>query len=182
MRYLILMLTATLYSCTSANNKDNVTSQPTLKQGEDIGGAQVLDYLEGQTGNIDFQIDSETRADVSRKGSYKIKGKKYEIFASHKNFQQIGEASWYGPNFHGKLTANGEKYDMHALTAAHKTLPLGTEVLVTNLDNGKKVQVRINDRGPFHGGRIIDLSKAAAKEIGILNAGKGKVHIKSIDE
>lgn len=82
-----------------------------------------------------------------------------------------GGASWYGPRFHGRLTANGERYDMHALTAAHKTLPFGTMVRVKSLVNGREVLVRITDRGPFIRDRIIDLSRAAAAELGMLSLG-----------
>src|SRR5690606_3685928 len=81
-----------------------------------------------------------------------------------------GTASWYGGKFHGRKTANGETYDMHGLTAAHRYLPFGTEVVVTNQNNGKSVVVRINDRGPFVGNRIIDLSQAAANQIGMINS------------
>lgn len=129
----------------------------------------------------DADLASAEGIDISRKRRYKVRGQHYEVFNSGKNFQQIGVASWYGPGFHGKLTANGEVYDMYAMTAAHKTLPLGSRVQVTNLSNGKKIIVRINDRGPFHGGRIIDLSKKAAKALGILKAGQTKVHVKTID-
>ena len=83
----------------------------------------------------------------------------------------IGKASWYGPNFHGKLTASGEIFDQNALTAAHRELPFGTKVLVTNLKNGKSTVVTINDRGPYVKGRHIDLSKAAAKKLGMIEAG-----------
>ena len=82
-----------------------------------------------------------------------------------------GGASWYGPGFHGKRTANGERYDMHALTAAHKTLPFGTMVRVKSLVNGREVMVRITDRGPFIHNRVIDLSRAAASELGMLSLG-----------
>ena len=85
---------------------------------------------------------------------------------------QTGAASWYGPGFHGKRTANGETFNTHALTAAHKTLPFGTEVRVTNERTGKSVVVRINDRGPYAHGRVIDLSKAAAEAVGISGVGK----------
>ncbi|WP_205720100.1 septal ring lytic transglycosylase RlpA family protein [Fodinibius halophilus] len=88
-----------------------------------------------------------------------------------------GRASWYGPKFHGKLTANGEKYDMHGLTAAHRTLPFNTILKVKNLDNGKSVQVRINDRGPYAKDRIIDLSKKAAKKIDMLGPGTANVKL-----
>lgn len=90
---------------------------------------------------------------------------------------QSGVASWYGGNFHGRTTANGEKYDMWALTAAHKTLPFGTRVKVTNTSNGDTVIVRINDRGPFVAGRVIDLSRAAANEIGMGGLAKVKLTV-----
>jgi len=88
-----------------------------------------------------------------------------------------GVASWYGGRFHGRTTANGERYNMNALTAAHKSLPFGTRVRITNTDNGRTVIVRINDRGPYHGGRVIDLSRAAAIEIDMINAGTATVQL-----
>lgn len=91
-----------------------------------------------------------------------------------------GTASWYGGKFHGRRTANGETYNMHAMTAAHRSLPFGTEVVVTNQNNGRSVVVRINDRGPFTGGRIIDLSRAAAGEIGMINSGTASVKVEVI--
>ena len=94
-----------------------------------------------------------------------------------KNALETGVASWYGPNFHGKLTANGEIYDMNGMTAAHRTLPFDSEVVVENLDNGKTTRVRINDRGPFAKNRIIDLSKAAAKKIDMIGPGTANVRI-----
>lgn len=90
---------------------------------------------------------------------------------------QKGTASWYGPGFHGKTTANGDTYDQNELTAASKSLPLGSTAEVTNVETGESVTVEINDRGPYAKGRIIDLSKAAAKEIGIKEDGTGKVKI-----
>lgn len=90
---------------------------------------------------------------------------------------QSGMASWYGGNFHGRKTANGETYNMNALTAAHKTLPFGTRVRVTNTRNGDSVEVRINDRGPFIAGRVIDLSRAAAGQIGLTNTGVAPVKV-----
>jgi rare lipoprotein A len=94
--------------------------------------------------------------------------------------QWTGVASWYGKDFHGKKTANGEIYNMHDLTAAHRTLPLGTVVRVTNLDNGKSVQVRINDRGPYIHGRLIDLSYAAAKKLDFTQHGTAHVRLQVI--
>jgi rare lipoprotein A len=90
---------------------------------------------------------------------------------------QVGTASWYGPRFQGKKTANGETFNMHSMTAAHRTLPLGTRVRVTNLRTGKQVKVRINDRGPYAKGRKIDLSRAAARKLGIVKKGVAKVKI-----
>jgi rare lipoprotein A len=90
---------------------------------------------------------------------------------------ETGVSSWYGPNFHGKLTANGETYDMDGVTAAHRTLPFGTILLVENLDNGKTVQVRINDRGPYAKDRIIDLSRAAAEQIDMIGPGTARVRL-----
>jgi rare lipoprotein A len=92
---------------------------------------------------------------------------------------QIGTASWYGPGFHGRETASGETFNQHALTAAHRTLPLGTEATVTNLETGQSVQVKINDRGPYVQGRHLDLSQAAAKQIGLTKKGVAKVKIEA---
>lgn len=97
-------------------------------------------------------------------------------------YTETGYASWYGGKFQGRQTASGEIFDTHKLTAAHKTLPFGTIVRVTNLDNGKEVKVRINDRGPFIEGRIIDLSMAAAQKIGLLGTGVGRVKIEVAEE
>ena len=95
-----------------------------------------------------------------------------------RGYYQTGVASWYGPNFHGKTTANGEVFDMNKLTAAHKSLPFNTRVRVVDLTSGKKVVVRINDRGPFIKGRIIDLSRRAAEKLGIIDSGTAKVGLK----
>ena len=95
---------------------------------------------------------------------------------------KLGVASWYGRQFHGKKTANGERYDMFAMTAAHNSLPLSSYVEVTNLKNKRSVVVRINDRGPFHGNRILDLSYAAAKELGINQSGTTSVQIRPLFE
>lgn len=113
--------------------------------------------------------------------SYSVFGKRYKVMKSAKGFKERGDASWYGTKFHGRLTSNGERYDMYKMTAAHKNLPLPTYVQVTNLDNGKKVVVRVNDRGPFHKGRVIDLSYAAATKLGILKKGTGRVEVEAID-
>jgi rare lipoprotein A len=95
-------------------------------------------------------------------------------------FTQTGVASWYGKSHHGRTTANGEKFDMEALTAAHRTLPFGTIVKVSNLTNGRSVTVRINDRGPYVAGRIIDLSARAARDLGIAEDGIARVRIEQL--
>ena len=111
---------------------------------------------------------------------YRIKGVQYKPLASARGFVQTGIASWYGRKFHNRKTANGETYNMYAMTAAHKTLPLGTWVRVQNLENNRQIVVRINDRGPFVYGRIIDLSYAGAKKIGIVGKGTAKVRITAL--
>lgn len=105
---------------------------------------------------------------------YKIKGKTYKPKHEPK-YDETGIASWYGPGFHGKPTATGETFNMHALTAAHPTLPLNSLLHVTNLENGKQIIVRLNDRGPFAKKRIIDLSKASAEKLGITGLAKVRV-------
>ncbi len=113
---------------------------------------------------------------------YKVFSQWYQPIPSAKGFSQIGLASWYGKKFHGRKTANGEIYDMYAFTAAHKTLPLGTLLHVENLENGKIVEVRVNDRGPFVGERIIDLSYKAATMIDMTGNGTARVKIIAIDK
>jgi rare lipoprotein A len=111
---------------------------------------------------------------------YTVLGQRYEPLQSHAGFVQTGIASWYGADFHGKKTSNGETYDMHAMTAAHKTLPLGVYVKVRNRDNGREAVVRVNDRGPFVKGRVIDLSYSAAKVLGVDVAGTAPVRIEAL--
>lgn len=119
----------------------------------------------------------ETRTIAGNKNPYTVLGKTYHLIENESAYRERGLASWYGNKFNGHNTSNGERYDMFAMTGAHKTLPIPSYVRVTNLDNGKSVVVRINDRGPFHQGRIIDLSYAAAQRIGILRAGTGRVEV-----
>src|SRR5512144_2835673 len=111
---------------------------------------------------------------------YTVMGQRYEPLASHEGFVQSGIASWYGPDFHGKKTSNGEVYDMNGFTAAHKTLPLGVYVKVKNTVNGREAVLRINDRGPFVKDRVIDLSYAAAKKLGVDMAGIARVRIEAL--
>jgi rare lipoprotein A len=111
---------------------------------------------------------------------YEVFGRKYAPLASVQPFRQRGVASWYGKRFHGQKTASGEIYDMYAMTAAHPILPIPSYARVTSLRTGAQVVVRINDRGPFHAGRVIDLSYAAAYRLGLLGSGSGEVEIESV--
>jgi peptidoglycan lytic transglycosylase len=122
----------------------------------------------------------EPRSKWGNPKTYVVKGKRYTVRKSAKGFVQTGRASWYGTKFHGHRTSSGEAYDMYAMTAAHKTLPLPSYVEVHNLDNQRKIIVRVNDRGPFAPGRIIDLSYVAAKKLGITAKGTGRVEIRVI--
>lgn len=123
----------------------------------------------------------EPRSRGGNPDSYEVFGRRYRVMDSSRGFVERGTASWYGRKFHGRKTSNGETYDMYRMTAAHKHLPLPTYVRVTNLDNQRSVVVRVNDRGPFHSDRIIDLSYAAASRLGILAKGTGRVELRAID-
>ena len=121
---------------------------------------------------------------LSRGGNpetYEQWGKQYKVLTSSKGYAKRGIASWYGTKFHGRKTSNGEPYDMYGMSAAHKTLPLPTYLKVTNLDNQRTIIVRVNDRGPFHDDRIIDLSYVAAAKLDILKNGTAKVEISAVD-
>ena len=111
---------------------------------------------------------------------YKIDGKTYYP-KEYKRYNEVGQASWYGDDFHNKKTANGEVFNMHDMTAAHKTLPMPSIVRVTNLENGSSIKVRVNDRGPFVDNRIIDLSKAAANKLGFKNKGVITVRVELLE-
>ncbi len=121
---------------------------------------------------------------LSRSGNastYVVFGKRYYTKKSSRGHVERGLASWYGKPFHGRKTSSGEVYDMHAMTAAHKTLPLPTYARVTNVENGRSIVVKINDRGPFHGPRIVDLSYTAAVKLGVVKRGTAKVEVRAID-
>lgn len=112
---------------------------------------------------------------------YTVLGKTYTLLPSASGYDENGMASWYGLKFHGNRTANGDVYDMYGMTAAHKTLPIPVYVRVTNLDNGRTAVVRVNDRGPFHDDRIIDLSFAAASKLAMVDRGTARVRVEAID-
>ncbi|MCU7834497.1 MAG: septal ring lytic transglycosylase RlpA family protein [gamma proteobacterium symbiont of Taylorina sp.] len=135
--------------------------------------------------NVDVIVDAvpqvTTRSKYGNPSSYVVFGERYHVMPSSKGYKERGIASWYGSKFHGRRTSSGEPYDMHAMTAAHKTLPLPTYVKVTNLKNNRQVILKVNDRGPFHEGRIIDLSHTAAIKLGVKGTGTGWVEVEAID-
>ena len=120
---------------------------------------------------------TEQRSSRGNPPVYEVFGKRYYVMDSSEGYRERGVASWYGKKFHGKPTSSGERYDMHKMTAAHKSLPLPTDVRVTNLRNGRSVTVRVNDRGPFVDNRIIDMSYAAAKELDMVRDGTTLVEV-----
>ncbi|MGB5098829.1 MAG: septal ring lytic transglycosylase RlpA family protein, partial [Porticoccaceae bacterium] len=124
---------------------------------------------------------SEAITGAGNKNPYTVLGKTYHLLPTAAGYREKGVASWYGTKFHGRATSNGEPYDMFAMTAAHKTLPIPAYVRVTNLENGRSAIVRVNDRGPFHDDRIIDLSYAAAKKLGVFDQGTARVEVVAID-
>lgn len=136
-----------------------------------------------KSGGVDFASIADAipkKEPLSRYGNpltYVVRGKRYHRLTSSEGYSEQGLASWYGTKFHGHRTSSGEDFDMYSMTAAHKTLPLPTYVRVTNLDNQRSIIVKVNDRGPFHAKRIIDLSYVAAGKLGILNNGTGRVEV-----
>ncbi len=163
---LISALALLINACSSGHyvNRDGAPSRP-------VDVSNVPDAVP--------RLESPSR--YGNPASYEVAGKRYYPMKASGNFVEKGIASWYGTKFHGRRTSSGEPYDMYAMTAAHKTLPLPTYVQVTNLNNGRQVVVKVNDRGPFHDNRIIDLSYAAASKLGILGTGTGLVEIRAID-
>ena len=134
-------------------------------------------------GNLDRIGDARPKSEPLNPGAnspYTVLGRKYVPYQSLKPYRQRGIASWYGRKFHGRRTSSGERYDMYAMTAAHTILPIPSYVRVTNLSNGHSVVVRVNDRGPFHAERIIDLSYTAAHKLGFVNAGSAQVEVEAI--
>ncbi|MGI1679129.1 MAG: septal ring lytic transglycosylase RlpA family protein [Cellvibrionaceae bacterium] len=150
-----------------------------------IIGPVIKDGAPSESYSVDHIPDAVPRAEprtaAGNKSPYTVLGKTYRVMPNSDGFVQKGRASWYGTKFHGRKTSNGEVYDMYGMTAAHKTLPIPTFVRVKNLDNDKEVIVRVNDRGPFHGGRIIDLTYAAAKKLGFQSKGTAPVEVEALD-
>lgn len=128
----------------------------------------------------DPEVLNEPKSRGGNRPVYTVLGKSYRVMDSAQGFRQEGIASWYGMKFHGRQTSNGERFDIYKLTAAHKHLPLPTFVRVTNLENGRKTIVRVNDRGPFHDNRVIDLSYAAAVKLGFHDKGTARVRVEVV--
>ncbi len=169
MRVISLLIVLILAGCSSTPSDERYDIA------DDVAPEQspTLDHIE------DAQPRYEPKSLAGNK-DYTLRGQRYEIVKDQKGFTQEGNASWYGKKFHGHKTSNGEVYDMYSMTAAHKTLPLPSYVKVTNTNNGKTAIVRVNDRGPFHEGRIIDLSMAAASKLDVIKHGTAPVKIELI--
>ena len=140
-------------------------------------GARATGLTGGSRGGSNIRVDNPAPIVSGTMRPYQIRGRWYYP-AEDADYEEVGMASWYGPGFDGRPTATGERFDQNALTAAHKTLPLPGLVEVTNLDNGRTVVLRVNDRGPFVDERIIDLSRGAAEELGLLQRGVGRVRVR----
>lgn len=141
----------------------------------------VPDYVPDVDAIPEPEVRAEPRSRTGNK-SYSVLGKRYHVLDSAHGYDEEGLASYYGKKFHGRRTSNQEVYDMYAFTAAHKTLPLPSFARVTNLDNGRSIVVRVNDRGPFHAGRVIDLSYAAAVKLGYRDRGTARVRVEALTE
>lgn len=172
--YLILLSALALQACSSPSAPPS-SSRYSVRH--DYGPSKKIDV--SHVKNAVPKVEPKSK--YGNPDSYEVLGKEYKVRDSSEGYTQTGVASWYGKKFHGHRTSNGEIYDMFAMTAAHKTLPLPTYVRVTHLGNGRSVIVKVNDRGPFHDGRIIDLSYSAAKKLGVVATGTGHVKVVAID-
>ncbi|HEU4773150.1 MAG TPA: septal ring lytic transglycosylase RlpA family protein [Lysobacter sp.] len=158
------------------------------KRGHYTAGGLYAPHIADSTPDIDIDVSlipepevvAEPRSAYGNRPTYAVLGKNYRVLDDARGYVEKGTASYYGNKFHGRRTSNMEVYDMYAFTAAHKSLPLPSFARVTNLDNGESVVVRVNDRGPFHEGRVIDLSYAAALKLGITRAGTGRVEVRAL--
>ncbi len=166
--YIILFSALLLQACSSSSR---------YKINQDHGPADPVDVSDIK----DAVPKTEPRSKYGNPQNYKVRGKWYNVKKSSAGYKEKGIASWYGKKFHGHRTSSGETYDMYAMTAAHKTLPLPTYVRVTHLKNGRSIIVKVNDRGPFHQNRIIDLSYSAAKKLGVTATGTAAVEVVAIN-
>jgi rare lipoprotein A len=179
LRTLSLLLAVTLASC--ASTPPPVSSSSSSQQGryqmdKDSGALEPIDL--SQVRPVVPKV--ETRTAAGNKSPYVINGVTYRVLESEAGYSEVGMASWYGRKFHGHLTSNGERYDMFQLSAAHTRLPIPSYIRVTNLDNGKSIIARVNDRGPFHPGRVVDLSYAGAVMLDYAGKGTARVRVEAI--
>ncbi|MEC7815488.1 MAG: septal ring lytic transglycosylase RlpA family protein [Pseudomonadota bacterium] len=163
-----------LAGCASSPSQPDHSSRYSIKQ--DRAPATTVDV----SGLENARPRYEEPRRAGNMPNYKVWGKSYSVMATNDGYVERGIASWYGEKFHGHKTSNGEIFDMYKMTAAHKSLRIPSYARVTNLDNGRSVIVRVNDRGPFHGDRIIDLSYAAAKKLGYQSRGTARVEVAAI--
>jgi len=170
-----LCVTTLLAACSTSQQKHSSSSR--YAQSQDSAPDRAVDVSDVK----DAIPRVEARSRYGNPASYVVFGKRYHTLASSEGYNERGIASWYGTKFHGHRTSSGEPYDMYQMSAAHKTLPLPSYARITNLQNGKSVIVKINDRGPFHDNRVIDLSYAAASRLDILGKGTGLVEVQTID-
>jgi rare lipoprotein A len=181
-RTFILLLAVLLTACVSHTpSQTSSTTQPVAN-----GGRYELDADSPLLEPFDLSIvrpvepRREVRTIAGNKSPYTVNGHTYRVMADEAGFNQTGTASWYGRKFHGHLTSNGEVYDMFQLSAAHTSLPIPSYIRVTNLDNGKSIIARVNDRGPFHTERVVDLSYAAAVILGYAGKGTARVKVEAV--
>ena len=176
------LMLAGLTGCSSSGDKRSETNQAVgAGDTDDIRDSGPSRPPKGLASIPDAVPKPERKAKYGNPKSYVVFGKRYYPKVNSQGHVETGGASWYGRKFHGRKTSSGERYNMYAMTAAHKTLPLPTYAKVTNLENRRSVIVKINDRGPFHGNRIIDLSYAAATKLGVVQNGVAKVEVRAID-
>lgn len=187
MRWLLITILMVLFVSGCASRTDvsqEVSTQPAKAPTASSRYSMLKDAAPVNPPDVSKVPDAVPRYEPHSRGGnrspYKVFGQTYTVLPTAQGYKETGIASWYGEKFHGHLTSNGEVYDMFEMTAAHKSLPLPTFARVTNLDNGKSVVVRINDRGPFHEDRVIDLSYAAAHRLDILQQGTGRVKVEAI--
>ncbi len=176
----LLALTVLLTACSVGGRRDSPQVPPKSLPPAPSPSEEVPPPPRDLTSIPDAIPKVEPRSKRGNPKFYEVLGKRYFVMPSAAGYVERGIASWYGPTFHGELTSMGEKYDMYAMTAAHKTLPLPAYVRVTNLRNGRSVVVRVNDRGPFVTNRIIDLSHSAAAKLAMLREGTTLVEVRAI--
>lgn len=179
---ILLNITLLLTGCSGHRGSNATSATQNTRYRHRADGAPALSQVPKNIHKIPDAIPKvEPKSKYGNPASYVVLRKKYHVMASSAGYKSTGRASWYGTKFHGYRTSSGELYDMYKMTAAHKTLPLPTYVQVKNLETGKKIIVKVNDRGPFHGDRLLDLSYAAAAKLEILGGGTGRIEVTALN-